>query len=145
LPPIFTSGSSDAALSLAGKRSDFHVVRGGSLDDAKSAITRLEAAAFAHGRSVKPAVRLQVIARHTDEEARAAAREAGAEAALIGSYDAVAERLEAYLELGVKRLILSGHPHLEEAYRLGEHVLPKLSSRSAARDRVNATPQLRSN
>ena len=151
LPPVFTSGSSDAALALAGKRSDFHVVRGASLDGVKSAIARLAAAAAAHGRSVKPALRLQVIARHTDEEARAAAREAGTEADLIGSYDNVAQRLEAYLDLGVERLILSGYPHLEEAYRLGEHVLPKLSAHRAVAREVaaphltNATPQLGSN
>jgi alkanesulfonate monooxygenase len=151
LPPIFTSGSSDAALALAGRRADFHLVRGASLDGIKSAIARLEAAASKHGRSVKPARRRQVVARHTDEEARAAAREAGAEAALIGSYDDVAQRLESYLELGVERLILSGYPHLEEAYRLGEHVLPKLSARRAmAREPAaphvtTATPQLGSN
>jgi alkanesulfonate monooxygenase len=151
LPPIFTSGSSDAALAAAAKRSDFHFVRSGSLDEVRSAIARLESAALAQGRSVKPALRLQVVARHTDEEAQAAAREARAEPALVGSYDAVAERLEAYLGLGVERLVLSAYPHLEEAYRLGEHVLPKLSShRSAARDAAgppptNATTPLRSN
>jgi alkanesulfonate monooxygenase len=139
LPPIFTSGSSDAALALAGKRSDFHVVQGVSPTGVKAAIARLEAAASAHGRSVKPALRLQVVARHTDAEARTAAAEAGVQSALIGSYDDVAERLQAYLELGVERLILNGYPHLEEAYRLGEHVLPKLL---AHRARDSAAPHL---
>jgi alkanesulfonate monooxygenase len=70
-----------------------------------------------------------VVARHSDEEARAAARDASAAAALVGSYDYVAQRLDTYLQIGVERLILRGYPHLEEAYRLGEHVLPKLSVR----------------
>jgi alkanesulfonate monooxygenase len=38
----------------------------------------------------------------------------------------VAERLAEYHELGLDEFILSGHPHLEEAYAVGENVLPLL-------------------
>ncbi|HEY8524995.1 MAG TPA: LLM class flavin-dependent oxidoreductase [Acidimicrobiales bacterium] len=43
---------------------------------------------------------------------------------LVGSYAQVAERLNDLVELGADSLILSGLPHLEEAYRVGEEVLP---------------------
>jgi len=48
----------------------------------------------------------------------------GAGTALVGSHEQVAERLFDYYELGLDEFILSGHPHLEEAYAVGEGVLP---------------------
>ncbi|MEU7820538.1 LLM class flavin-dependent oxidoreductase [Catellatospora sp. NPDC049133] len=48
----------------------------------------------------------------------------GAGTALVGSYAEVAERLSEYAALGVDEFILSAWPHLEEARRVGEHVLP---------------------
>ena len=50
----------------------------------------------------------------------------GAGTALVGSHAEVAERLVEYAELGVDHFILSGYPHLEEAYWFGEGVLPLL-------------------
>lgn len=49
--------------------------------------------------------------------------------ALVGSHEQVAERIEEYHALGVDHFILSGQPHLEEAYRVGEGVLPLLRRR----------------
>jgi alkanesulfonate monooxygenase len=43
---------------------------------------------------------------------------------IVGSYEQVAERLDDLVGLGADSLILSGLPHLEEAYRVGEEVLP---------------------
>jgi alkanesulfonate monooxygenase len=50
----------------------------------------------------------------------------GAGTALVGSHEQVAERIEEYSALGIEEFILSGHPHLEEAYWFGEGVLPGL-------------------
>lgn len=44
--------------------------------------------------------------------------------ALVGSYDNVIARIREYNELGIELFFLAGYPHLEEAYRLGEYVLP---------------------
>ncbi|MFJ8044100.1 LLM class flavin-dependent oxidoreductase [Kitasatospora sp. NPDC096147] len=48
----------------------------------------------------------------------------GAGTALVGSHREVAERLAEYRELGIDEFVLSGYPHLEEAYRVGEQVAP---------------------
>ncbi|MBA2945552.1 LLM class flavin-dependent oxidoreductase [Streptomyces himalayensis] len=50
----------------------------------------------------------------------------GAGTALVGSHDEVAQRLFEYRQLGIDEFILSGYPHLEEAYRVGEEVAPRL-------------------
>jgi alkanesulfonate monooxygenase len=50
----------------------------------------------------------------------------GVGTALVGSYEEVAERIVEYHALGFDELILSGYPHLEEAYWFGEGVMPRL-------------------
>ncbi|MER7481484.1 LLM class flavin-dependent oxidoreductase [Streptomyces sp. NPDC126510] len=52
----------------------------------------------------------------------------GAGTALVGSHDEVAERIKEYHALGIDEFILSGYPHLEEAYWFGEGVLPRLAA-----------------
>ncbi|WP_454255048.1 FMNH2-dependent alkanesulfonate monooxygenase [Pseudomonas sp. Marseille-Q8238] len=50
----------------------------------------------------------------------------GAGTALVGDPQTVATRLQEYVDLGVDRFVLSGYPHLEEAYRFAELVFPLL-------------------
>jgi len=50
----------------------------------------------------------------------------GAGTALVGSPEQVAARLQEYAALGLSKFILSGYPHLEEAYRVAELVFPLL-------------------
>jgi alkanesulfonate monooxygenase len=56
----------------------------------------------------------------------------GAGTALVGSHADVADRIEEYASLGIEEFILSGYPHLEEAYWFGEGVLPELRRRGSA-------------
>ncbi|MER8476376.1 MULTISPECIES: FMNH2-dependent alkanesulfonate monooxygenase [unclassified Mesorhizobium] len=50
----------------------------------------------------------------------------GAGTALVGDAATVAERIDEYRRIGIDTFILSGYPHLEEAHRFGELVLPLL-------------------
>ena len=53
----------------------------------------------------------------------------GAGVAMVGSHEQVADLIEDYAGYGVQEFILSGYPHLEEAYWFGEGVLPELRRR----------------
>ena len=64
----------------------------------------------------------------------------GAGTALVGSHEQVAERIEEYASLGIEEFILSGYPHLEEAYWFGEGALPVLRARGLAEDAASAQP-----
>ncbi|RUS48404.1 FMNH2-dependent alkanesulfonate monooxygenase [Cohnella sp. AR92] len=50
----------------------------------------------------------------------------GAGTALVGDPETVAKRLREYANLGIEKFILSGYPHLEEAYRTAELLFPLL-------------------
>ena len=50
----------------------------------------------------------------------------GCGAAIVGSPDQVAAKIESYRDLGIDTFILSGYPHLDECRRFAELVLPLL-------------------
>jgi alkanesulfonate monooxygenase len=58
----------------------------------------------------------------------------GVGTALVGSHEEVADRIEEYHGLGFDQFILSGYPHLEEAYWFGEGVMPILRHRGLLPD-----------
>ncbi len=63
----------------------------------------------------------------------------GAGTALVGNPAQVAQALREYVAVGADRFILSGYPHLEEAYRFAELVMPLLDgARRAPRRAVRA-------
>lgn len=62
----------------------------------------------------------------------------GAGTALVGSPDQIAARMREYQALGIEEFILSGYPHLEEAWRFAELVFPLLPVK---RPEVADTPQ----
>jgi alkanesulfonate monooxygenase len=58
----------------------------------------------------------------------------GAGTALVGSHEQVADRIAEYHALGLDEFILSGYPHLEEAFHVGEGVVPILAERGLLDD-----------
>lgn len=53
----------------------------------------------------------------------------GAGTAMVGSHEQVANLIEEYREVGISEFILSGYPHVEEAYHFGDGVIPVLRER----------------
>jgi len=57
----------------------------------------------------------------------------GAGTGLVGSHAEVADLVAEYHEIGIDEFILSGFPHLEELYHVGEGLLPELRRRGLLR------------
>ena len=62
----------------------------------------------------------------------------GAGTALVGSHEEVSERISEYADLGIDHFILSGYPHLEEAWQFAEGVEPTLARRGLISERTVA-------
>ena len=61
----------------------------------------------------------------------------------MGDAETVAARIKEYMALGIDTFIMSGYPHLEEAYRFAELVFPLLPpahSKSRQAQAVNTGP-----
>jgi alkanesulfonate monooxygenase len=54
----------------------------------------------------------------------------GAGTALVGDPATVAKRMQEYADIGIETFILSGYPHLEEAYRVADLLFPHLPVKS---------------
>lgn len=185
LPEIYFSGSSDAALASGSKHADFYLSWLEPFDQIKAKFAAVKEKTDALGRKIKCSIRVDLIARPTEEEAWAdakagfeatahkrtdafrqasdsvgAARQAAFRASdaryyddliigpnlwtgfsllrggpalgIVGSYEQCAERLDELIQLGADSFILAATPHLEEAYRVGEEVLPLVRGRQAA-------------
>jgi alkanesulfonate monooxygenase len=61
----------------------------------------------------------------------------GAGTAFVGSPENIVQALSEYREAGVETFILSGYPHLEEAYRTAELLFPAIGKASP----IFQTPQ----
>jgi len=184
-PEIYFSGSSDAALASASKHADYYLSWLEPFDALRDKFKRVKDRTDALGRKIKTAVRVDILARPTEEEAWeeirkgfanvdpaalarfqgtgepsesvGAARQrdfrpttinsykdlitepnifsgfsllrGGQTQGIVGSYEQVAERLDDLVQLGADSFILASTPHLEEAYRVGEEVLPLVRGR----------------
>lgn len=185
-PEIYFSGSSDAALASASKHADFYLTWLEPFAQIKEKFRRVRERTAALGRQIRCAIRVDILARPTEEEAweevrrgfdavdksalqrflaaesgdsvgaqrQRAARpktlnsykdlisdpnvwtgfsllRGGQTQGIVGSYENVAARLDELVELGADAFILASTPHLEEAYRVGEEVLPLVRGHAA--------------
>ncbi|WP_323815398.1 LLM class flavin-dependent oxidoreductase [Cellvibrio sp. NN19] len=150
VPKIYLNGSSAAAYELSARQADVHVLDAAPIAQVKEAIEQLQSLAKVQGRSLTIGLRIDLLVRETEAEAlndaqrfwqQAKLGEAqllepglwslpaaytGATATLVGSYEQVHARLLDYVNAGVSNFIFGASPHLEEAYRVGEHLLPAL-------------------
>jgi alkanesulfonate monooxygenase len=189
VPEIYFSGSSDAAVDAAGRHSDYYLSWLEPFEDLRAKFAQVRERAALLGKEARFAVRVDVLARPTEEEAwteirrgwdaidekelealygknlgggdsigaqrQNALRADGAHSykeliiapniwsgfsllrggpglGIVGDYANAAERLNDLIELGVDAFILAGVPHLEEAYRVGEEVLPLVRGRQVS-------------
>lgn len=184
-PEIWFSGSSDAALQTAAKHADVYLSWLEPFDQLRDKFARVKERTAALGRQQKVAVRVDLVARPTEEEAwrdirigfsnvteetrnrwRGQATDSvgaqrlaalrptdarhyedliiapnlwggfnllrgGPSIGIVGNYEQCAQKLDELIELGADGFILAGTPHLEEAYRVGEEVLPLLGRAGA--------------
>ena len=65
----------------------------------------------------------------------------GAGTALVGDPQTVAQRMLEYADLGIESFILSGYPHLEEAYRVAELLFPLLPLQHDPHGATESTPR----
>lgn len=127
-PEVTLSGDSDAALAQSARLADVHAFDLGTADLA-GRIAALHARAKALGRSVQVALRARILSHPDGQRARLEAARAGIADApdlIAGSHDDVAARIEGLHALGVQRFELSAPRSLDEVYRTGEHVLPRV-------------------
>lgn len=176
-PELYFVGSSDAALIAQGKHADYDLTHLEPREKLRVKFARVKELASQDGRNVKPAVRFNIIARRTPEEAWNVVRRAwaaidwdaheqrregrgrgdsvgsfreppkrgqsvedqiveglwggfgalgsqGSPLGFVGSYEQAAEVLDGFIDMGVRGFILSSTPALEEAFHVGEEVLP---------------------
>ncbi|MGK2287061.1 LLM class flavin-dependent oxidoreductase [Pedomonas sp. V897] len=139
-PTVYLRGTEEERLKLSARHADVHLLDAAPADELKNIIEVLGWLALQQGRSVAAGLIQPVLARETAEEAEAARRDAGIadDAPVItGSYDDVAARLADLASLGIRHFVLTATPGFEEAYRIGQFVLPRLraltgSARAAA-------------
>lgn len=154
VPTVYLSGNSAEAYQLSAAQADVHVFDAQPAAQLLPLLAEVAAIAKGNNRELKFGLRLDVLARESQEEAefdaRRLAEQTGwqgsfdadglwlglgsahgdAKATLVGSYEQVIERLNAYADAGIHSFLLGGAPHLEEAYRVGENLLPKLRAHS---------------
>ncbi len=129
-PRVFLQGDSEEALDLSARQADVHLFRAAPAERIAALAEGLDTLAKRADRSVAFGLLQPVLARETDEEAaREANREGRAPGTLAGSYDTVAGHLAELAGAGISHFVLSAAPSLEEAYRIGQHVLPRLRAR----------------
>lgn len=185
-PEIWLSGSSDAALKTASRHADYYLSWLEPFDQLTAKFASVKERSAALGGEQKCAVRVDLVARKTEDEAwrdikagfdnvpettrqhlrgqatdsvgahrQAALRPSdarryddlivapnlwggfnllrgGPALGIVGSYEQCAARLDELIQRGANAFILAGTPHLEEAYRVGEEVLPLLGRQAPA-------------
>lgn len=132
-PDIWVSGEYDAAFALSLRHGDVHIL---APRDPEEIVRRTSAARAAAGEgTLRIAADIPILAR---PEARDAAIEQARRAlpanAVIGSFDAVADRLAQFIDAGAQTLILSGSDQIQDVHIAGEQIIARLQRRFAGAD-----------
>ncbi len=147
VPAVYLSGNTAEAWQLSARQADVHVFEAQPAEALGSKIAELKQLASKEGRELRFGLRLDLLSREERDEAEQDAQRLArqttwegsssgdlwiglgsgdAGGTLVGSYDEVSQQLAAYARAGISSFLLGGGPHLEEAYRIGENLLPRL-------------------
>lgn len=126
-PLVFLRGDDEEALERSARSADVHLFSIAPVEQLRDSIETLDRLALESDRGIAFGLIGTILARETDEEAHASGT-----ADLVGSYETVADRLAELVSVGVTHIVLSAAPSLEEAYRIGQFVLPRVRARIPA-------------
>lgn len=197
VPRIWLAGASDASMHVAATHADIHLTWGEPLAQQRLVIENTKRTFEKLGleRDVKFGIRIDILARETEEQAWAELKQmyatvsddtrnfngrrrndsesvgaqrqqalrkgdrfedlivapniwagmsairGGPGCVIVGSHEQVAERLAEYVDIGVNHFILASNPHLEEAYRVAEEVIPLVRQAIKGNTKIAPPPQ----
>lgn len=131
-PRVYLQGEEDEALALSARHADVHLFRPATAAELADNVARLGDLAAREGRRVAAGLIQPLLTRgDAGQAADDAAGQTLAPGALVGSYDQAAQQLARYADAGIAELVLSAAPGLEEAYRTGQEVLPRVRALTA--------------
>lgn len=146
IPSIDIDAHDKALLGLAAEHAERIFLDVKSHEDLRPQIQQLRELAAVRRRNVKIALHLSIVTRDTEEEAwsdserwasKVLTENESHHSVVIGSHQSVIDRLLRWKEIGVDSLVLSSYPHLEEALRVSEEILPSLRSSSTSETLVS--------
>lgn len=180
-PLLYFGGYSPAGVDLCAEHCDVYLMWPETLPKLRQLMENMSAKAASYGRTVDFGLRIHVIVRETEDEAKAAAKRlmslidettgdeirnraldaaslgvsrqtqlrnesdldgfvedqlwtgigkarSGCGAAIVGNPDQVYEKIQKYIDLGIRAFIFSGYPHLEECKLFAKYVLPRINT-----------------
>ena len=180
-PLLYFGGYSPAGVDLCAEHCDVYLMWPETEDRIEELMRNMSEKAAGYGRTVDFGLRVHMIVRETEAEARAHARRlmskiddargkeireraldaqsygvarqgemrklsdddgfvephlwtgigrarSGCGAAVIGNPDQVRDKLQRYMDLGIRAFIFSGYPHADEAKYFARYVLPQLKT-----------------
>lgn len=182
-PLLYFGGYSPAGKDLCAEHCDVYLMWPDTQENLRGHMEDLSARAASYGRKLDYGLRVHMIVRESEEEAREAANKlvsklddevgqaiknraldaktlgvslqanaretadddgyiephlwtgigrarSGCGMALVGNPKQIKDKLQSYMDMGIRAFIFSGYPHLDECKRFGELVLPHLETLS---------------
>lgn len=179
-PLLYFGGTSSAARDLCAEYCDVFLMWPEPEERLRETMADVSARAAEYGRTIDFGLRIHVIVRETEEEARAHADKllsrldertgeailarshdtrsegmrrqvdlrrqsvddyieenvwcgigrarSGCGSAIVGNPEQVLNKINRYLDMGIRAFILSGYPHIEESELFAKHILPRLKT-----------------
>lgn len=180
-PLLYFGGYSPAGVDLCAEHCDVYLMWPETEDKLQGLMSTMSNKAAEYGRTVDFGLRIHVIVRETEDEAKDSAKKlmseiddiageeirnraldakslgvsrqsemreasdndgyvedhmwtgigrarSGCGAALVGNPDQIVDKINRYMDMGIRSFIFSGYPHLEECELFAKYVLPRIKT-----------------